>query len=91
MAEPQIERTRRSPVPRHRGIELYLAHRPQDGQARRADAITAVAGSMPFVYVHGRPSAPDDAPLREGLPLDDASRLRPDPLTMQVRPGRRTA
>lgn len=37
---------------RHPGVERYLEERGQHVQARLADAITAFAGSMPFVYVH---------------------------------------
>ncbi|MBF4764533.1 DUF1003 domain-containing protein [Nocardioides islandensis] len=37
---------------RHPGVERYLQNRAGDWQARLADAITAFAGSMPFVYVH---------------------------------------
>jgi uncharacterized membrane protein len=37
---------------RHPGVQRYLEQRAQDWQARIADAITAFAGSMPFVYVH---------------------------------------
>jgi uncharacterized membrane protein len=33
-------------------VESYLEKRAGDAQARLADAITAFAGSMPFVYVH---------------------------------------
>ncbi len=38
--------------PRHPGIQHYLDQRAKDAQARLADAITAFAGSMPFVYLH---------------------------------------
>ena len=38
--------------PRHPGIQRYLDQRAADAQARLADAITAFAGSMPFVYLH---------------------------------------
>lgn len=37
---------------RHPGVQGYLEQRALDWQARVADAITAFAGSMPFVYVH---------------------------------------
>jgi uncharacterized membrane protein len=37
---------------RHPGVERYLNTRAGDVHARLADAITAFAGSMPFVYVH---------------------------------------
>jgi uncharacterized membrane protein len=37
---------------RHPGVERYLQMRSGDAHARLADAITAFAGSMPFVYVH---------------------------------------
>lgn len=36
----------------HPGIQRYLEKRAGDWQARLADAITAFAGSMPFVYAH---------------------------------------
>lgn len=43
-----------SPSPRraHPGVERYFAQRSEDWQARLADAITAFAGSMPFVWLH---------------------------------------
>jgi uncharacterized membrane protein len=37
---------------RHPGVERYLEARARSSHARLADAITAFAGSMPFVYVH---------------------------------------
>jgi uncharacterized membrane protein len=37
---------------RHPGIQHYLDQRAADAQARVADAITAFAGSMAFVYLH---------------------------------------
>jgi uncharacterized membrane protein len=37
---------------RHPGVQRYLEKRSGDAQARLADAITAFAGSMPFVYAH---------------------------------------
>jgi uncharacterized membrane protein len=37
---------------RHPGIERYLDERARHAQARLADAVTAFAGSMPFVYLH---------------------------------------
>jgi len=37
---------------RHPGVQRYLQHRASSWHARMADAITAFAGSMPFVYVH---------------------------------------
>ena len=37
-------------VRRHPGVERYLEERGRHAQARLADAITAFAGSMPFVY-----------------------------------------
>jgi len=37
---------------RHPAVERYLERRAQDWQARVADAITAFAGSMSFVYLH---------------------------------------
>jgi uncharacterized membrane protein len=37
---------------KHPAIQRYLEARADDAQARVADAITAFAGSMPFVYVH---------------------------------------
>lgn len=36
----------------HPGVERYLRRRAEDWQARLADAITAFAGSMPFVWIH---------------------------------------
>ncbi len=39
-------------VRRHPGVERYLEERGRHAQARLADAITAFAGSMPFVYAH---------------------------------------
>jgi uncharacterized membrane protein len=49
----QHSRTANGGVPRrHPGVERYLAMRSNDVQSRLADAITAFAGSMPFVYVH---------------------------------------
>lgn len=36
----------------HPGVERYFAQRSEDWQARLADAITAFAGSMPFVWLH---------------------------------------
>jgi uncharacterized membrane protein len=36
----------------HPGIERYLAQRSESWQDRLADAITAFAGSMPFVWFH---------------------------------------
>jgi uncharacterized membrane protein len=36
----------------HPGVQRYLERRGADVHARLADAITAFAGSMPFVYVH---------------------------------------
>jgi uncharacterized membrane protein len=38
--------------PRHPVVLAYQAQRAADIQLRIADAITAYAGSMPFVYVH---------------------------------------
>ena len=46
MSEPD------GPPRRHPGIQRYLDERTADLQNRVADAITAFAGSMPFVYVH---------------------------------------
>ncbi len=37
---------------KHPGIQHYLDQRAADAQARLADAITAFAGSMTFVYLH---------------------------------------
>jgi uncharacterized membrane protein len=37
---------------KHPGIQHYLEQRATDAQARLADAITAFAGSMLFVYIH---------------------------------------
>ncbi|TNM39686.1 DUF1003 domain-containing protein [Nocardioides albidus] len=39
-------------APRHPGVERYFQRRAEDWQARLADAITALAGSMPFVWIH---------------------------------------
>lgn len=39
-------------VARHPGVERYFQRRAEDWQARLADAITAFAGSMPFVWLH---------------------------------------
>jgi uncharacterized membrane protein len=36
----------------HPAVEAHIAHRAEDIQLRVADAITAFAGSMPFVYIH---------------------------------------
>ena len=36
----------------HPAVEAHLARRTADIQLRVADAITAFAGSMPFVYIH---------------------------------------
>lgn len=36
----------------HPGVQRYLERRAEDLQARVADAITAFAGSMWFVYLH---------------------------------------
>ena len=46
--------TRPAPLdhPTHPGIQHYLDQRAADAQARVADAITAFAGSMKFVYLH---------------------------------------
>ncbi len=38
--------------PRHPVVEAQLAHRASHAQMRVADAITAFAGSMPFVNLH---------------------------------------
>ena len=40
------------PDTRHPVVVAHHAHRSQDLQLRVADAITAAAGSMPFVYLH---------------------------------------
>ena len=37
---------------RHPGVQRYLERRAENVQTRIADAITAFAGSMPFVYIH---------------------------------------
>ncbi len=37
---------------RHPGVERFLEERAEHAQDRLADAITAFAGSMPFVYAH---------------------------------------
>jgi uncharacterized membrane protein len=39
-------------VPHHPVVVAHKAHRAADAQLRVADAITAFAGSMPFVYIH---------------------------------------
>ncbi|WGX95096.1 DUF1003 domain-containing protein [Nocardioides sp. L-11A] len=39
-------------IARHPGVERYFQRRAEDWQARLADAITALAGSMPFVWIH---------------------------------------
>ena len=45
--------TNSTPAPsRHPVVEAQHAHRRRDVQLRVADAITAFAGSMPFVYIH---------------------------------------
>lgn len=36
----------------HPIVTAHLEHRASDAQLRVADAITAFAGSMPFVYIH---------------------------------------
>jgi uncharacterized membrane protein len=36
----------------HPAIVAHVAHRSSDVQLRIADAVTAFAGSMPFVYIH---------------------------------------
>jgi uncharacterized membrane protein len=36
----------------HPVVTAHRAHRAADAQLRLADAITAFAGSMPFVYIH---------------------------------------
>ena len=36
----------------HPVVDAHKAHRAGDAQLRVADAITAFAGSMPFVYIH---------------------------------------
>ena len=46
MPKPDLETTHHPVVAAHR------AHRAADAQLRVADAITAFAGSMPFVYIH---------------------------------------
>jgi uncharacterized membrane protein len=40
------------PPPRHPVVTAQHAQRAADAQLRVADAITAFAGSMPFIYVH---------------------------------------
>lgn len=48
-----LHRPRHNGHPRsHPGVEHYLQQRAEDWQARLADAITAFAGSMPFVWLH---------------------------------------
>jgi uncharacterized membrane protein len=49
---PASHRSSVATVRRHPGVQHYLEERSRDWQARLADAITAFAGSMPFVYVH---------------------------------------
>jgi len=39
-------------TPHHPVVEAHIARRAADIQLRVADAITAFAGSMPFVYIH---------------------------------------
>jgi uncharacterized membrane protein len=41
-----------TPQRRHPTVEKYIAHRAANVQLRIADAITAFAGSMLFVYLH---------------------------------------
>jgi uncharacterized membrane protein len=44
-----------NPIPsrrQHPGVAAYLEKRGESAQSRLADAITAFAGSMTFVYVH---------------------------------------
>ncbi|MDQ1629523.1 MAG: hypothetical protein QOI54_3267 [Actinomycetota bacterium] len=43
---------RRTEQPRHPIVAAHLARRAESLQVRVADAITAFAGSMPFVYLH---------------------------------------
>jgi uncharacterized membrane protein len=40
------------PLPHHPVVIAHRAHRAADLQLRIADAVTAFAGSMPFVYIH---------------------------------------
>src|SRR5438045_943429 len=47
MTSPQTDATQHHPV-----VVAHRAHRAADIQLRVADAITAFAGSMPFVYLH---------------------------------------
>lgn len=42
----------KSVVQHHPVVVAHRAHRAADRQLRVADAITAFAGSMPFVYIH---------------------------------------
>jgi uncharacterized membrane protein len=45
--------THPDPGERHHPVVVaHVAHRAADAQLRIADAITAFAGSMPFVYLH---------------------------------------
>ncbi|MEA2826783.1 MAG: hypothetical protein QOG43_1222 [Actinomycetota bacterium] len=44
--------TESEPVVHHPVVVAHSAHRAADIQLRVADAITAFAGSMPFVYIH---------------------------------------
>jgi uncharacterized membrane protein len=49
------ERRRRvlaAPAEHHPTVVQFAVHRAESAQLRVADAITAFAGSMPFVYVH---------------------------------------
>jgi len=45
--------TQADPAPPHHPVVVsHTEHRSADAQLRIADAITAFAGSMPFVYIH---------------------------------------
>ena len=52
MSTSQLTSHQPTTEPRHPGIQRYLDQRAADVQARLADAITAFAGSMFFVYIH---------------------------------------
>lgn len=45
--KPRHETDKHHPI-----VVAHLEHRASDAQLRVADAITAFAGSMPFVYIH---------------------------------------
>ena len=47
-----MDTTHTAARPEHPAVVAHRAQRAQDIQLRVADAITAFAGSMPFVYIH---------------------------------------